>query len=162
MTQPVVEQLKLPSEYGKPSRLVEWSAVEAKLEAALVYWLASTRPDGRPHVVPRDGVWLDQALWYGGSDETIHNRNIALNPEVVFHIGEGEEAVIVEGRAGREYPRGSDAMRLADASYAKYPRYGRTDPEAYAEFGPWVIRPRRVIAWTELFTDATRFLFRQR
>ncbi|MGH8957805.1 MAG: pyridoxamine 5'-phosphate oxidase family protein [Acidimicrobiia bacterium] len=54
-------------------------------------------PDGRPHVIPRDGMWIDGKLYYGGSPETVHYRNIVRNPEVAVHIGYGQEAIILEG-----------------------------------------------------------------
>ena len=56
---PKIEQLPLPEVYGKPSKLLRWEDVRRDLEEAPVYWVASTRPDGRPHVVPRDGLWLE-------------------------------------------------------------------------------------------------------
>ncbi len=76
MTEPVAEKPDIPPEYGNPTKRLEWADVERKLEAASVYWIASTRPDGRPHVIPRDGTWLDGGLYYGGSLETVHHRNI--------------------------------------------------------------------------------------
>ncbi|MGH2777170.1 MAG: pyridoxamine 5'-phosphate oxidase family protein, partial [Actinomycetota bacterium] len=64
--EPVVEQLDIPAEYGSPKTLLTWNAIRKELEEAAQYWVATTRPDGRPHVVPRDGVWLDDAWYYGG------------------------------------------------------------------------------------------------
>jgi len=51
-----VEQLKLPSSYGSPSRLLDWALVEQRLVDSLHYWLATVRRDGSPHVVPVDGT----------------------------------------------------------------------------------------------------------
>ncbi|MGH8925542.1 MAG: hypothetical protein ACRDWA_13030 [Acidimicrobiia bacterium] len=50
------------------------------------------------------------------------------------------------------------AARLADESFAKYPQYGRLDPNLYMG-GVSALRPRRVLAWTSLIEDATRFVF---
>jgi general stress protein 26 len=158
MTEPVVEQLDIPPEYGKPTQLLKWADVERKIESAGVYWLASTRPDGRPHVVPRDGMWLDGGLYYGGSPATVHYRNITHNPQVVVHIGDGQEAIILEGAVEIEMPTEAMATRLSDESFAKYPQYGHLDPKLYMG-GVSVLRPRRVLAWTKLWEDATRFRF---
>jgi general stress protein 26 len=158
MTEPVVEQLDIPPEYGNPTQLLKWADVERKIESASVYWLASTRPDGRPHVVPRDGMWLDGGLYYGGSSATVHYRNITHNPHVVVHIGDGQEAIILEGRVEIEMPTEEMATRLSNESFAKYPQYGRLDPKLYMG-GVSVLRPRRVLAWTKLMEDATRFRF---
>jgi hypothetical protein len=158
MPDPVPEQMDVPPDYPRPSQLLPWSAVSEKIEAARVYWFASTRPDGRPHVVPRDGTWIDNALYYGGSEETVHHRNVTANPAVTMHIGDGMEAIIVDGVVQSESLDVAAAARLADASFAKYPQYGRMDPSVYRE-GVLVLRPRRVLAWTDFGTDATRFRF---
>ena len=60
------EPLPLPPEYGTPSKTLAWADVEARLEAATRVWLATVRPDGRPHTVPVDGLWQDGAEWFGG------------------------------------------------------------------------------------------------
>lgn len=158
MTKPIVEKPDIPPEYGNPKQRLEWSVVEQKLESASVYWIASTRPDGRPHVIPRDGTWLEGGLYYGGSPETVHYRNITSNPNVVVHIGDGQEVVIVEGAVEIEKPTEEEAQRLSDASFAKYPQYGRMAPSMYMG-GVSVLRPRRVIAWTSFTENATRFRF---
>lgn len=158
MTKPVVEKPDIPPEYGNPTSRLEWADVERKLESASVYWIASTRPDGRPHVIPRDGIWLDGGLYYGGSPKTVHYRNITRNPQVVVHIGDGQEAIIVEGAVEIEKPKVEMAARLSDESFRKYPQYGRLDPSMYMG-GVSVLRPRRVLAWTNLTENATRFKF---
>jgi general stress protein 26 len=158
VVEPLVERPDIPPEYGDPTERLEWSAVEQRLVGASVYWIASTRSDGRPHVIPRDGMWLDGGLYYGGSAKTVHYRNIVRNPEVVVHIGDGQEAIIVEGAVEIEKPTEELAARLSDESLAKYPQYGRIDPSLYMG-GVSVLRPRRVLAWTNLTQNATRFRF---
>jgi general stress protein 26 len=158
MVEPTVDKPDIPAEYGNPTQRLEWSDVERRLEVASVYWISSTRPDGRPHVIPRDGTWLDGGLYYGGSPETVHHRNITSNPHVVVHIGDGQEAIIVEGAVEIEKPTEEMAQRLSDKSFAKYPQYGRLDPSLYLG-GVSVLRPRRVLAWTSFTENATRFRF---
>jgi general stress protein 26 len=109
-------------------------------------------------VIPRDNTWLDGGLYYGGSTETVHHRNISNNSQVVVHIGDGQEAIIVEGAVEIEKPTQQQASRLADESSAKYPLYGRMDPSMYMG-GVSVLRPRRVLAWTSFTENATRFRF---
>jgi general stress protein 26 len=158
MTEPVVEKPDIPSEYGDPKQRLEWADVERKLESSIVYWIASTRPNGRPHVIPRDGLWLDGGLYYGGSPETVHHRNITRNPHIAVHIGDGQEAIIVEGAVEVEEPTEEMAVRLSDESLAKYPQYGRVEPNIYMG-GVSLLRPRRVLAWTSFTENATRFRF---
>ncbi|MEA2446429.1 MAG: hypothetical protein QOK47_66 [Actinomycetota bacterium] len=158
MTTPIVEKPDFPSEYGDPKERLDWGVVEQKLVSAGVYWIASTRPDGRPHVIPRDGTWLDGGLYYRGSPETVHHRNVTNNPNIVVHIGDGQEAIIVEGAVEIEKPSKEMAQRLSDESFAKYPQYGRLEPSMYMG-GVSVLRPRRVLAWTSFTENATRFRF---
>ena len=158
--EPRVEQLGLPAEYGKPTKILAWDDVRKDLEDAPVYWVSSVRPDGRPHVVPRDGNWLDDTWYYGGSPKTVHNHNIEANPEVVVHIGDGMKAIMVEGRSEFVKTDQSTGERLAEVSNVKYAHYGmKNKPEDYTERGIWAVRARRVIAWNVLFEDATRFTF---
>jgi nitroimidazol reductase NimA-like FMN-containing flavoprotein (pyridoxamine 5'-phosphate oxidase superfamily) len=158
MTNPVVDKPDIPPEYGNPTQRLDWADVERKLESARVYWIASTRPDGRPHVIPRDGLWLDGRLYYGGSAQTVHHRNISRNPEVAVHIGDGLEAIIAEGKVAIEKPTEEMAARLSDGMFAKYPEYGRIEPAMYRA-GVSAFRPRRVLAWTTFAENATRFRF---
>jgi nitroimidazol reductase NimA-like FMN-containing flavoprotein (pyridoxamine 5'-phosphate oxidase superfamily) len=158
VAEPVVEKPDIPQEYGNPTQRLEWADVERRLERASVYWIASTRPDGRPHVIPRDGMWFDGGLYYGGSPKTVHYSNITRNPHVAVHIGDGHEAIIVEGAVEIEKPTEEMAALLSDEAFAKYPQYGRPEPSLYMG-GVSVLRPRRVLAWTSFTENATRFRF---
>ena len=142
---PTAEQMDVPPDYPEPSQLLAWDVVRQKLRDAPVYWLAIVRPDGRPHLVPRDGTWLDDALYYGGSPETVHARNVGPEAPVTMHIGDGAEAIIVEGLVHIERLTGDKALRLAELSTAKYPQYGTMEPAMYAD-GVLVLRPSRVLA----------------
>ncbi len=156
---PRAEQIVFPPGYGAPSRLLAWDAVAARLEAARHYWLATVRPDGRPHVVPLDGLWVDGLWYFGGSDEAVKHRNLVANPHASLHLEEAGSAVIVEGRCSFDPPTKSTAKRLSAASKQKY-GYGM--PASAYQAGVWTLSPARVLAWTELPVDATRFLFDDR
>ena len=71
------------------------------MRAAKNYWVASTRPDGRPHVAPTWAVWHEDRLYFDGSPETRRMQNIAANPNIAVHLEDGMQAVIVEGSRGR-------------------------------------------------------------
>src|SRR5204862_2777617 len=88
-------------EYGVPDDdegLLPFSHLEAQLGAAHDYWVASVRPDGRPHAVPVWGVWLDGTLYFGGGKQTRKARNLDRNPDVVVHTGSASDVAIIEGR----------------------------------------------------------------
>ena len=51
--------------YGIPtdeSGMLSWSWVTERLENEPLVWMATTRPDGRPHAKPVWGVYVDETL----------------------------------------------------------------------------------------------------
>jgi len=153
---PVAEQLPLPSSYGSPNRLLVWTSVEQRLVESLHYWLATVRRDGTPHVVPVDGMWLDGGCYFGGDPATVHIRNLRRDSRATLHLEDGESAVIVEGAAAWVTPPKTVARRLAAAAKAKY---GYAQSAASYQEGVWRLQPVKVLAWTTLYVDATRFRF---
>ena len=109
----------VPEGYGVKDEgpFLQWADVEDWLVEATEYWMATTRPDGRPHVVPRWGVWLDDRFWYDGSPMTRHARNIASNPACALHLESGTTVTIIEGtsrpfRADPGRARGASRLRI--------------------------------------------------
>ena len=119
--EPVAELLDLPKEYVEPTDPLDWATVRTELERAEHYWIATVRPDGRPHVVPVDRVWIDDAWYYGGSEETVHYRSVVANPEMVMHLEDGTKAVVVEGEVRKTKPEPDLAKRMAEASRKRPP-----------------------------------------
>lgn len=159
--EPSSTPLPLPPDYGKATRPMAWSEADGLLTDSRVYWLASVRPDGRPHVVPSDGIWLDGTLYFGGSPDTVHMRNVRATGHAVAHVGDGlAAAVIVEGKVTDETPTHDVAERLAEANNTKYADYGMAmRPEDYVKTGVTALRAHRVLAWTSYPENATRFEF---
>jgi hypothetical protein len=153
---PVTEQLKLPSGYGSPDRLLDWASVEQRLIDSLHYWLATTRRDGSPHVVPIDGIWLDDGCYFGGDPASVHVKNLRRDGRATLNLEDAESAVIVEGTVEWVKPSKPAAQRIATATTAKY---GYPQSASYYLEGVWRLRPAKVLAWNTLYIDATRFLF---
>ena len=149
-----VEQMQLPAEYGAPSRLLEWTAIEARLRDAAHYWIATVRADGRPHTVPVDGLWIDATLWFGGSTGAVKHRNLMTNTQAAVHLPDAERPVVVEGACQWRTPSDAEAADLTRASTDKY---GYSPPMEVYQAGVWQLRPERILAWTNLTADATRF-----
>lgn len=156
----------MPDGYGLPESdegLLAWADVERRLRESQHYWITSVRPDGRPHAVPRWGVWWDGAFWYDGAPTTRHTRNVEANPHVSLTLESGSEVVIVEGTSQATR---ADADTLgADLSraFGKYAAAGYVPgPDSWSgEHGGGLrmIRPSVVLAWTAFPTDCTRFRF---
>ncbi len=146
-----------------PIAQVEWEYVEKRLSESRNYWMCSVRPDGRPHVVPRWGVFIDGRVYYDGSPETRHARNIRENPRVALHLESGDAAVILEGtarEAGKPAPE--LAARIAQAYRDKYADSGYApDADQWNDGGLYEFTPRQCLAWTKFIEDPTKFVFDQ-
>ncbi len=125
----------------------------SRLRASLIYWIATTRPDGRPHSMPVWGVWVDGALWFGTYGQKV--RNLAHEPYAVAHVESGEDVAIVEGRVERlAFPDAPAAVAAAFREKYVDPTTGEPfQLEAAVESGQdaalYVLRPRIGHAWVE-------------
>ena len=112
--------------YGIPETdegVLPWSFALERLERAQNYWIATTRPDGRPHAVPVWGVLVEGTVYFGGGPETVWARNLARDPRVVVHLESGDEVVIIEGTAIRHTEENTDAALLTKIDDAYEPKY---------------------------------------
>jgi hypothetical protein len=137
--------------------MLPWEWVVARLVAARNYWVATTRPDGRPHAMPVWGIWLDDAFFFGSGRSSAKSRNLAANPAIVVHLESGDETVILEGLAERVLDE--ELERRVDEVYGR--KYDFT-PDSSDETDPWfAVRPGRAYAWTErsYTSSATQFDF---
>lgn len=165
MSTPTRDRPAMPQGYGVESAVgyVEWEEMEHRLRESSNYWLSTTRPDGRPHVVPRWGVWLDGCFWYDGSPKTIHARNLQGNTHCVLHLESGKEVTIVEGTSGPSAPiLGELGERLATEYARKYGPTYTPAPDAWSDEvagGMMVLTPLKAIGWTEFPADLTRYTF---
>ncbi|GAC1471000.1 MAG: pyridoxamine 5'-phosphate oxidase family protein [Chloroflexota bacterium] len=136
--------------------MLPWSHAARRLEQAQNYWLASVRPDGRPHVTPLWGVWFDHVLFFDGAPATRWARNIAANPWVSLHLESGDDVVILEGLVDDVVTDTDVAVRIVAAWETKY---GRLHPDP-AGSGVFRLRPRTARAWSDSsLKDGTRWTF---
>ena len=100
----------------------EWSHGRAELADAEVYWLSTVRPDGRPHVTPLLGVWLDGALYFCTGPDERKAKNLSENPHCVLTTGhstlDGLD-VVIEGTA-KTTSDPAELGRVADTYESKY------------------------------------------
>lgn len=110
--------------------------------------------------MPRWGVWVDDKLYYDGSPETRHARNIVENDHVNLHLESGEDVVIMDGIAGAICkPPAGLAEKVALAYALKYGARGYTpQPDQWDDGGLYAFTPHKVLAWTAFNRDPTRFV----
>ena len=95
--------------------------VDERLRTEIIIWLATVRPDGRPHLVPVWFLWNNsESVIYIFSKPDQKIRNLKENPNVVLALNSptGNDVVTLEGTATL-LPR--DAITTAHPDYeAKY------------------------------------------
>ncbi|MCI0440370.1 MAG: pyridoxamine 5'-phosphate oxidase family protein [Chloroflexi bacterium] len=158
----VASRPDMPKGYGildaaSGKGLLPWSWVDERMAKSRSYWIATTRPDGRPHVMPVWGVWLDGTLYFGTMRGSRKGRNLAANPEIVAHLESGDEAVIIEGIA-EEVSDGALLKRVYEVYSEKYSFEASAGDEATVTYA---LRPRLAMAWLEsdFPSTATRWRF---
>ena len=158
--EPLRDRPHMPPVYGiEPAEaggMIEWSAVADRLAAARNYWVATTRADGRPHVTPVWGVWLDGAVMFDADLNAVKALNLVRDPRAVVHLESGDDVVIVEGVA-EPMPDEGRRERYADAYERKY----NFRPEGMEGAVGFRLSPKVILAWheTDFPRTATRFRF---
>lgn len=89
--------------YG--SEPIPWSRALDQLEhmqddsANRTVWLATVRPDGRPHVAGVGALWVDGDFYIVSGDGTRKSQNLAQNPNCVLSVSLPNLDLVVEGTA---------------------------------------------------------------
>src|SRR6476661_5894030 len=95
----------LADRYGLP--LVDWQRVEARLAGAEQLagtdgpahrsWLATTNPDGSPHLTGLGPLWVSGLIYFTTGETTRKGRNLARDPRCTLGISTEEFDFAVEG-----------------------------------------------------------------
>ena len=137
--------------------LLPWSWAVERLRRARTYWLATTRPGGRPHVMPLWGIWLDDRFYFSTGAQSRKARNLQANPSCVVSVAFDDEAIVVEGAAAEE----SDPALLRQFAQVYGAKY-QWDMQGFAE-PVYSVRPAVVFAFLsgpgEFSGSATRWVF---
>ena len=160
--EPVASRPEMPAGYGihsGPEGLLSWDCVTSQMAVSRNYWVATTRPDGRPHVMPVWGLWLNEAFYFSTDRSSIKGRNLAANPHLVVHLESGDEVVILEGLAEvvKERILLTQFTEAYEAKYQFRPEVNETAGGVYR------LQARAVFAWRESDypLSATRWLFNE-
>jgi pyridoxamine 5'-phosphate oxidase-like protein len=153
---------------------IPWSRALKQLEAGTAgsYWLATMRPDGRPHVAAVGALWIDGKIYFTSSTRTRKGRNLAASPDCVLSVSLTGIDLVVEGTAVRITDRPTLlrlAKRYADQGWPASVSGGALTAEYSAPSAgppPWnlyVVRPTTAfgVATAEP-SGATRWQFETR
>jgi len=92
--------------YGSPP--LDWERVVEALDAtrdlevadsASHYWIATTRPDGRPHVAGVGIVWDDGTFYLVTGPGTQKGKNLARDPRCTVSVAAPGIDIVAEGEA---------------------------------------------------------------
>ena len=113
----------LDARFSEAKQAIDWQTVNDALAAAELYWLTTVRADGRPHVTPLIGLWIDNGFVFCTGPEEQKARNLENSAAVAVTTGtntwnDGLD-VVVEGAADRITGK-STLTPLADAIREKY------------------------------------------
>lgn len=140
--------------------LLEWSWARERLRASRSFWLATSWPDGRPHVMPVWAVWDDDALWFSTGARSRKARNLLADPRCVVTTEDASSPVVVEGVARFERD-GAVIARVAGLLGEKYavelgPEFHDADVNVTIRL---VAQRAFGLADEDLVTSATRWTF---
>ena len=122
--------------------LFPWATVQKQMESARNYWVASVRPDGRPHTAPVWGIWVDNTFYFGTGRESRKARNLTANPAIVVHLESGDDVIMIEGQV--EIITDAALLARLDGVYqAKY------NVNLVGDHPVMAVRPRTAYAWLE-------------
>jgi PPOX class probable F420-dependent enzyme len=133
----------LPADQG--SGLIPWAEAERRLSVSHDYWVATVRPDGRPHVMPVWGVWLDGRVWFSSGLRSRKARDLAADPRCTLTTDDAQDPVVVEGSAVQVTDPAGIAAFL-EAMNAKYDAGITVDFLDPAVNGSFAVRPERAFA----------------
>jgi hypothetical protein len=110
--------------YG--AEVIPWSRAREQLDAGVpqpghTHWLATVRPDGRPHVAAVGTLWIDGEFYFTAGPGTRKARNIAANPEVVVNVSLTGLDLVVEGHANKVTDRATLERVAADYNAVGWP-----------------------------------------
>lgn len=105
---------------AKRKGLLPWGWAVERLQKSRQYWIATTRPDGTPHLMIIWGLWFDEAFWFSTGSTSRKARNLAANPRCVIGTDDAAKAVILEG-----------VVELIDSKRAEYEQFVKVYEKKY-------------------------------
>jgi general stress protein 26 len=164
---------KLDPRFSVATEPVSWQQVSDALAAAELYWLTTVRRDGRPHITPLVGAWVDDGFVFCTGPEEQKAQNLNHSAAVAVTTGantwQAGLDVVVEGNAKRV--TGRDVLTpLADAVREKYhgdwdftphdDGFGHTDDSGDSHIAHvYRVAPAKVIAFAKSPHGQTAFRF---
>jgi hypothetical protein len=131
--------------------MLPWSWAVDLMNRVRNVTISTVRPDGRAHAMPVWGIWHADLYCLSTAITSVKSKNMMANPGCVITSTEGDDSVVLEGRAEiAKRPEG-----FAAAYKAKYGEQIDDDPI-------WIVRPTVAFAFQandDFYKSATRWTF---
>jgi nitroimidazol reductase NimA-like FMN-containing flavoprotein (pyridoxamine 5'-phosphate oxidase superfamily) len=144
--------------------LLPWKWAKERLEKGRTYFISTSDPAGKPHVMPVWGIWLNDVFLFSTGGQSRKARNLSANPRcsIVTDMdfkrrpkkNDVKDTVIIEGIADIV-----DDLRIRKKFSALYEDKYAWDMEGFAE-PIYRVKPNVVFGFASEFTQtATRWKF---
>lgn len=161
---PKVTRPNIPG-YGVPKSkkgLLPWKWAEDRLKKSRQFWIATTRPDGRPHVMVIWALWFEGALYFATGSTSVKAKNLGSNPHCTICTENAAEAVIIEGisKTEKDVARIREFLKAYQKKY-KFDMSGMEGDMTDLKEPVFFLRPKVAFGMVEkTFTkSATRWIF---
>lgn len=67
-----------------------------RLQTERNIWLATTRPNGKPHLIPIWFVWVEERFYICTSGDSVKVKNLMANPRASVALEDGNRPLIAE------------------------------------------------------------------
>ncbi|MCW2649252.1 MAG: hypothetical protein QOE41_4086 [Mycobacterium sp.] len=159
---------KHDARFGETDTPLDWKTVGNTLAGAELHWLTTVCKDGRPHVTPLVGLWVEDSFAFCTGSAEQKACNLVHNPGVAVTTGtptwkDGLD-VVVEGSASRATGEAT-LKQLADGYREKYSGEWNfaNDGEVFDPDGNrahvFRVAPTKVIAFAKSPHSQTTFRF---
>ncbi|MCC7352710.1 MAG: pyridoxamine 5'-phosphate oxidase family protein [Anaerolineae bacterium] len=115
--------------------------VDERLRKEQIIWLATTRPNGTPHLVPIWYAWDGSKVYFATPPNTQKIRNIRQTPRVAIALPDGMNVVVLEGDAA--LVDGAEHKHAAELFNKKY-EWDFGEDADYVVVG---VTPTKFLAW---------------
>lgn len=137
------------AEEGVEVAALTWSEIASRFREARNWWVTTAGVSG-PHAVPIWGVVLDETLCFYGSPDAVRSRNLRACPRVILHLEDGEEPLIVHGRAvsGGLASENPELVELYRQKYqAEHDAHYLLNADYAADALQFDMEPTKALAW---------------
>jgi hypothetical protein len=104
---------------SNPAQVIPWDMARNRLAESRLFWWATTRPNGQPHIRPVLAVLIDGVLYSTTSQRARKARNLEANDRFAVSTSTDEIDFVVEGRA-EPATEPVTLDRIAEVYQAKY------------------------------------------